>query len=72
MPCARVYSSMRGILGSHPHLPRFKEVTFKIKYGVGDSTGSAPDRERWGRGKGAAPPDWVDLEKALIQSSGVM
>lgn len=45
VPRTRVYSSMGGILGSHPQLLRFKGVTFKIKCGEGDSTGSAPNRE---------------------------
>lgn len=32
--------------------------------------GSTPDRKKWGRGNRAAPPDWADLEKALIQRGG--
>lgn len=46
---------MGGILGSHPQLPRFKGVTFKIKCGEGDSTGSAP-QPRELRGEGREPP----------------
>lgn len=69
MPCARVYSSMGVILGSHPQLPRFKGVTFKIKCGVGNSTWSAPNRKECRRLKGATLPDRADLEKALIQRS---